>query len=786
MTAEAARTAEKKKILIADDSELNRELLAEMLGDPYEYTYAGDGEQLLRMLSDGVEADILLLDMHMPKMNGMDVLKIMKARRWTDELPVIIISAESDIGVVRNAYHLGAIDYIQRPFDAFTVCHRVESILNVYSRNKRLTRLVEEQVLQREKINDMLVSILSRVVEVNNQESGEHTLRVQRITRVLLDQLVELTDRYPLGEEEIAMICSVSALHDIGKVIVPKEILNKPGTLNDEEWEIMKAHTVKGDELLWEVPVDQSEPLMVIAHEICRSHHERYDGSGYPDGLKGDEIPIAAQVVSLADVYDALTSERCYKDAYSHEQAIRMILGGACGSFNPLLLQCLTEGSHELLLETELGLKDQRYRDALRDLTEETLEQEELVVGSRSDFLVESERAKKEFFACQCGGIQFEYDAVTRRVVSLDYYDKAGEKTSLSERSIYLLSVEDWTLLQEKLRETTREQPEVVMSALIPLNDEPRWHRITARSIWTDEDENYVGIVGLFADIHDSIVRKGKDLVVNGSRMSGENFAAMRSLFDVVRLVDPTSCRVLSIREDGSITSSEKRCYEIWNRDESCKNCTSMQALRNKNWMTKLEMRDGRIFSVLSHYAKCGDTDCVLEVALCMEDTPGATQNEVGFLPDSATLQSYYRDTLTGAYTRAYLENFRSSLEGAKGVAIVDLDRFKQVNDTYGHVAGDEALRCVSAAIRSCIRESDPMIRYGGDEFLLLFKDIGEQDFFEKLRRIKKAVSDSALEQYPEMKLGISIGGAYCVEPMSRAIDAADKAMYRDKFHMKE
>ena len=773
----------KKIVLIADDSALNREMLAEILGEGYDYRFAEDGEELLRLLSKGIEADILLLDMHMPKMSGMETLKIMKARRWTDELPVVIISAEDDAGVIRNAFHLGAIDYIRRPFDAFMVCHRVERVLAVYSRNKRLARLVEEQVLEREKVNGMLINILSRVVAANNQESGEHTLRVQRITRVLLEQLVELTDRYQLDEEEIALISSVSALHDIGKVVVPKEILNKPGALSEEEWEIMKSHTVKGDEMLWEIPVDQSEPLMVAAHEICRSHHERYDGSGYPDGLKGEEIPISAQAVSLADAYDALTSERVYKEAYSHEQALEMILGGACGSFNPLLIESLKEGSDALLVELNFNLDDRSHRDVPYEPAEE-LAEEEVSVSSRAASIVESERTKKEFFAHLCGGIQFEYDAVTRTVVSLSYYDKTGEKVSLSETATHLLSVEDWTRLNELVRETTREQPTVTMTALVPLNDEPRWQRVTAQSIWNEEDEKYIGIVGQFTDIHDEVVRKGKDLLVNGMRVSGENFAAMRSIFDVVRLVDPTTCRVLTIREDGGVKSSEKRCYEVWNRCESCKNCTSMQALRNKNWLTKLEVRDGHIFSVLSRYVKCGEADCVLEVALCMEDAAGISRDEVGYLPDSATLQGYYRDTLTGAYTRAYLENFRANLEGAQGVAVIDVDRFKGINDTFGHRAGDAALRQVAAAVRSCIREKDPLIRYGGDEFVLLFQEIGEESFVEKLERIKQAVHDTVVEEYPQMHLGISIGGAYCAGSLERAIDLADKAMYRDKFKM--
>ncbi len=784
MTAKDAQAREKKTILIADDSELNRELLAEMLGDAYDYIFAEDGEHLLNLLSENIEADILLLDMHMPKMSGMDVLKVMNAQRWTDDIPVVIISAEDDVGFMRNAYRLGAIDYIRRPFDAFLVQQRVHSVLSVYSRNKRLVRLVENQVLQREKNNSMLVNILSRVLEANNHESGDHTLRVQRITRLLLNRLVKLTDRYVLSEEDIAMICSVSALHDIGKIYVPESVLNKPGALTDEEWALMKTHCVRGDQLLWELPVDQSERLMVTAHEICRYHHERYDGQGYPDGLKGDEIPISAQAVSIADAYDALTSDRCYKKAFTHEKAVAMILNGECGMFNPFLLRCFTEISDELLVELNLNNSQYEYMNTVQPLTEEALEFEDLPVSDRSASIAEIERAKKEFFARRCGGIQFEYDAVARKVTSICFFNEDGERLKLASSATHLLEPEDQRLFQERLLNTTREQPCVRMTVAIPMNDLPRWQLLTAQTIWTEDSPGYVAVVGQFQDIHDAVLRKGRDLLIKGKQVSSENFIAMSNIFDVVRLVEPKSCRVLNIQQDGSVACGEKRCYEIWNRGDACKNCTSAKALHNKNWMTKLEVLDGRIYSVLSRYVRCGEQDCVLEVAICMEDSVGQDMYGVGFLPDSATLQNYYRDTLTEAYSRAYFDNFQPNLERAKGVAVIDIDQFKQINDTYGHMAGDAALKHISAQIQSCIRESDVLIRYGGDEFLLLFREIGENAFFEKLKRIKEKVSASVVEKYPELKLGISIGGAYSVEPLTRAIDMADKAMYRDKFHL--
>lgn len=315
---------DKQTILIADDSKMNQAILSEILGDEYDYVYAGDGEQTLALLKDNTAVDMLLLDMNMPNMGGMEVLKVMKAHRWTDQIPVVIISAEDDMGIVQNAYHLGAIDYIVRPFNVFLVQRRVENTMALYAQKRRLVKLVESQVFQREKMNNMLINIFRHVVEVGNHESGSHTLRVQSITNMLLNQLVKLTNEYDLSEADIAMISSVSALHDIGKITIPDKILNKPGKLTDEEWEIMKSHTVRGDEFLSKLSIDPSEKLMITAHEICRHHHERYDGRGYPDGLIGEEIPISAQVVSMADVYDTVHALQCGLDRPCRDKPCRL------------------------------------------------------------------------------------------------------------------------------------------------------------------------------------------------------------------------------------------------------------------------------------------------------------------------------------------------------------------------------------------------------------------------------------------------------------------------------
>lgn len=340
----AENGGERLKILIVDDSETNRQLLTEMLKDNYDIIEAEDGEKAIEMLHErGEDISLVLLDLLMPVMDGFDVLAYMGKNKWLEEIPVIMISSEDSTPYVKRAYELGATDYIGRPFDENIVFRRVQNTIKLYAKQRRLAALVTNQIYEKEKNNQMMISILSHIVEFRNGESGMHVMRINTITGMLLERLAVKSDKYPLSWAERSMITMASSLHDIGKIGIPEEILNKPGKLTEEEFEIMKQHSAIGAEMLQSLKKYQDEELLKIAYEICRWHHERYDGKGYPDGLKREEIPISAQVVSLADVYDALVSERVYKKAFSPEKALEMIQNGECGSFNPLLLECLVD-----------------------------------------------------------------------------------------------------------------------------------------------------------------------------------------------------------------------------------------------------------------------------------------------------------------------------------------------------------------------------------------------------------------------------------------------------------
>ena len=361
----------KETILIIDDSEMNRVILADILGDSYDILEAEDGVHAVEVLEQRhADVDLILMDIVMPRMDGFGVLDIMNTKHWIDDIPVIMVSAEREPRQMERAYSLGATDFIVRPFDSFIVRHRVDTTLLIYSKQKRLTHMVEEQLKEREKYSSTMINILSHIVEVRNGESGLHVLHVRAITDFFLRKL---RDSYGLSEEDIVLMSDASALHDIGKICIDEAILNKPGKLTAEEFEIMKTHTLVGAEMLESEPLHQDNPLLQAAYQICRWHHERYDGRGYPDGLKGEEIPIAAQVVALADVYDALTAERVYKSAFDHETAVKMIINGECGAFNPLLIDCLRKSSDELKAKLERDVAGEINRRDIRNLRDSVI-----------------------------------------------------------------------------------------------------------------------------------------------------------------------------------------------------------------------------------------------------------------------------------------------------------------------------------------------------------------------------------------------------------------------------
>lgn len=503
---------QRARILIADDSEMNRAILAEMLEDEYDILEAENGTEAVAIIQEqGMNLSLILLDIVMPEMDGFGVLTEMNRNHWIEDIPVIMISAERGAEQIERAYQLGATDFISRPFDALIVHKRVVNTILLYTKQKNLVSLVAQQMYEKEEQSTLMIDILGHIVEFRNGESGMHVRHVHTLTEMFLKALNKKENPYHFTQSEISIIATASALHDIGKISIPENILNKPGKLTDEEFDLMKTHTTIGADMLENLPIHQDKPLVRISYEICRWHHERYDGRGYPDGLVGDNIPISAQIVSLADVYDALTSKRVYKEPYSHEKATQMILNGECGMFNPLLLDCLTELSDDIQQELNQASTYYGSSNSMHNVAEEILQNKELSVSKRTVQLLEHERVKHEFFAALSDEIQFEF-TLTPPTLTLTPFGakKLGFPEIINDplhnpRVLELSGRDAAYELSDRLRSTSPGMPVVTFDCLLTIDGAQRWHHIVARATWsTDEPPRYIGAIGKSMDIHNS------------------------------------------------------------------------------------------------------------------------------------------------------------------------------------------------------------------------------------------------------------------------------------------
>lgn len=498
----------KEKILIVDDSEMNRSILTDMLIDEFDTDEAENGAIAVDILNRRAEEySLILLDIVMPELDGFGVLEAMNANNLIESLPVIMISAETQSSQIERAYNLGASDFIMRPFDASIVHRRVVNTVLLYAKQKKLINIIDDQIYEREQYNNLMVDILSHIVEFRNGESGLHIRHVRLFTDFLLRCLVKKTDKYNLTESEIGVISMASALHDIGKISIDEHILNKPGKLTDEEYEVMKSHSLIGATMLkgleW-----HDNPLVKTAYEICRWHHERYDGRGYPDGIKGDDIPISAQIVALADVYDALTSERVYKKPISHGEAVRMIADGKCGAFNPLLIECILENADKIRNAISADAAEKQTRVNVKNFADAVLHSKSRSVSERTLRLLDYERMKYNFFAALSQEIQFEYIASTDTITFSSY---GAQRLGLDENLILsrdkykldnLLGADWLEKLSQSFRGTTPENPEFKGDCRVNIGGETKWYVVIIRAIWNDDlPQKIEGAIGKMIDM---------------------------------------------------------------------------------------------------------------------------------------------------------------------------------------------------------------------------------------------------------------------------------------------
>ena len=786
----------KQKILIADDSEMNRELLAAILEEEYDIIQVNDGVQAVDCLQrQAEEISLLLLDIVMPHMDGFEVLSYMNKEHWIDAIPVVIISSENSPIYIKRGYDLGATDFIGKPFDANMVLRRSANAILLGAKQRRMTSIVSNQIYEREKSSKLMINILSHIVEFRNGESGLHVLHIQTITEMLLRQLVQKeNNRYALSKEQIRMITTASALHDIGKISIPDEILNKPGRLTAEEFAVIKGHSMAGANMLSELPLDQKEePLVKTAYEICRWHHERYDGGGYPDGLKGEEIPVSAQVVALADVYDALTSERCYKDAYSHEKAIEMILAGQCGAFNPLMLECLLDISSSL--KKKMGYKSkERYEQT--DLSDIASRFHDFEMDSSEKIVqqLEFERMRYNFLAEGSRNIVFTY---TISPPLLTFNQAGCKRSGITEPSFSPLQsgvlkdlVEEQSLkrLIRKITQATRETPDVTSNLLLTDGKNPCHYRCECRMIWTDgAEKGYTGVVGKLTDITDDYmvmenVREEGLKVLEKDRSAEfssfydrfkkcgfstdgtEAWLLLQYLqisYDLVRYVDPITNKVIHIEKDGKMWESETACSDIWNCLEKCSNCISRLSMQTGKRMTKLEVAGEDPYQVVSMYVEIDRKPCCLEMA---------TRIDGEFMPDGYSRdeilssvrihkEKVYIDPVTGVYNKRYYVEKLSKMDNAAALMFADIKNFKRINENFGHQAGDDVLRQVAGVLRDVAAGKGDVLRYSGDDFVTVFFKATEEELSEIQKEMCRRVEALRFPELPGVQLKLVTAG---------------------------
>lgn len=757
---------DERKLLIADDSELNRAILVSVLEKNFDILEAADGKEAIATLA-AHEGNIaaLLLDVVMPEADGFEVLEEMNRRGWIDEIPTIMISVETGGSYIDRAFQLGAADYVSRPFVPNMIRRRVINAILLHTKTRKLTGLIADHFYRRERNTDILAAILGYAVEFRSGERGTHMTNVSRITGLLLHRLLERTDRCPIGPEDIETVCIASSLHDIGKLLIPEDILTKPAALTPDEFDIVKQHTRLGAKIISDLPIYQNETIIKYALEICRWHHERWNGEGYPDGLKGEDIPIAAQVVSLADAYDALTSKRCYKEALSHEKSLEMIRGGECGSFNPLLLECLNDIADTLKHSAgaEAAVEPPAYRWAKELIWKPDGSRQELS-SARMTKQVEQELSKRRFFSDLTEELWFEF---TRHPDAVALSAGAARRTGLPRVIVgplsctqlcSVVSADTIQAMRDRLLCAASDETYLEFETELTLDGHPSLCQIAVQITWASDEPGRL------------------------SSLFGRVLESCRSMFDTVRLVDPEICMQLTDTSDGAVVEKSEHCYAIWNKTQRCEHCISQEVIRTRRAQTKVEAVGDKVFYVHAVCVEVDGTPYALELVspIRMEDLRG---DEDASVLNQLLLRNrqVYIDSATHVYNRRYFDDRLRDLDGEFTLAMLDLDHFKHINDTYGHLAGDAAVSRAAQAIRSAIRTSDELVRYGGDEFLLLFHDMPRNALKKKLESIRAAVENLEFPEYPGLRITVSIGGAHAVGPLVDTVQKADQALYHAK-----
>lgn len=643
--------------LIVDGREPERRALTKILQENYVVVeFDNDDEALNYLYKNPRRQSVVLLSMDSDKVDALKFLKFMHEREWVYQtyrsgVPVIIMSSDfTPEEKIEKAYEYGATENFYWPFNAKVIQRRIKNVVEMVREERVYSKAMKEQLLEREQMRQNLLSIIHRSIDVYCEEKGCHALYLRVLTRVLLEAMLEKCPQYKLNKEEVEAICLASLLHDIGKITVPAHILNKPGRLTKEEFEVVKTHSEAGAQIIEETRIGGEDAFVQAAIDICRYHHERYDGTGYPYGLKGDEIPLSAQVVSLVDVFDALISDRAYKSACSVYEAKEIILSGGCGTFNPVLLETFSEQFDRLVesLNTSVGVVDEKIWIG------EAADKYEMHRLREAYERFAFERSVNGYMLTDCDDMYVSYQASTATLsLSRDLAEFINFRDQVIVNPIKdvnfreTITEEVYGKIQTAYQETTREKPTIKTEEFqIEIGGVAKTFTCKLTSVWSNEREERIGFVG----------------------------------------------KIVAIGE-------------------------------------------------LEH-------------------------------------QKYYISTVTGLYNRRYYDEKICNVSGYNGIAMIDVDDFRDVNSKFGHDVGDTVLKKVADVIVQALGRFECAARYGGDEFVIVCKKIDKDGFKKLLDKISADVRKLKLAELKGEGLTVSIGGYYGGGTVKDMLVEADKIMY--------
>jgi len=791
----------RNQILIVDDMEINRGILSGLFAQEYTVLEAENGLEALELIQANRDSiAVILLDIVMPVMDGFQLMERLQKTGILQRVPVILITADSFHDNEIKGLSLGAYDIIMKPFDPLIVKKRVENCIELYRHKHCLEHLVELRTRKLTETNNFIIDALGTIIEYRSLESGQHIRRVRAFTRALLEQLSAAKPELNLTRQTINVIVSAAAMHDVGKITIPDSVLLKPGRLTRDEFEVMKTHTVKGCEVLQAFSRIEDKTYLRYCHEICRSHHERWDGGGYPDGLKKDEIPISAQVVSIADVYDALTSKRVYKPAYSHEEAVEMILSGECGVFSDLMLCCFRQVADRFQAISDSAADEDIFFSSMEEPDAEN--SEEILIGLQeaSEALQKETLERDALINAIPGGVaKIAIDEELRILLASDGFFKLTGYTQaeycaspIDGKAARLILDQDLPEVMRTLKsQTDAGAPALVEYRIRKKDSSVAW--ISANGVLVNEPKGRRTIQAVFIDITDR--RKAQEqLQMNEARYRVIVDQAQDVIFDWnaqenYMYFSPAFARKFGYQPSSNGFLDEVLSKNILYKDDQQIFLEMLYKLLAGAPSTEQELRvrgpEGYIW-------------CRIK-ATGIFDRDHALQRVIGTVTDvdeykrtnALLTNKAQRDLLTGLYNKITAEELISEClemdnrEHLHAFMIFDIDNFREVNNTLGHMAGDEVLRMISARLKECFRSEDILGRLGGDEFGVLIRNIPSaavaRDKAQRLAQIFRQFS-SEHKEYPMIStsVGVSLYPQHG-EDFGALFRKADQALYRAK-----